>query len=342
MAVSITHEQAPPRSFFLRLYRFTGFGFTDAVTARRMRQLTSCQDTDVSRPLVSVMIPCFNAAETLKLAAASLTAQTIDDWECICLDDGSSDATWDVLCELRARDSRFRIERFAENRGRGAARQRILELITGKYLAFQDADDWSYPDRFEHEMSWLELDAHIAMVSACAAVTREDEPIGVFRPRPGSALPCVLEFDRPVPPPMLFPSSMIRADLAKQTGFDTAFRRSQDSDFVLRAVLGKHLALTSRVVYSYSSAASTLAATLEGYKYRLRSHLRHWRAHPIRVTRTLVETTAKIAAYRGAAVVGAEQRLIERRFFPIDQEIIAGFEAARATVCSAAARLFAA
>jgi glycosyltransferase involved in cell wall biosynthesis len=198
------------------------------------------------------MMPCFNAAATLRMAAASLTLQTLSDWECICLDDGSSDETWDLLVRLHERDRRFRIERFPENRGRGAARQRILELVSGEYLAFQDADDWSYPQRFQHEASWLELDPHIAMVSACAAVTRDgDEAIGVMRPRPGVALPCVMKFDEPVPPPMVFPSSMIRADLAKQTGFDSAFRRSQDSDFVLRGVLGKHLALTSEVIYAY-------------------------------------------------------------------------------------------
>jgi glycosyltransferase involved in cell wall biosynthesis len=288
------------------------------------------------------MMPCFNAAETLELAAASLTVQTMDDWECICLDDGSTDGTWDVLSRLHARDSRFRIERFSSNRGRGAARQKILEMVRGEFLAFQDADDWSYPDRLQHEMTWLQLDPHIAMVSACAAVTRDGhEAIGVMRPRPGVALPCVMKFEEPVPPPMVFPSSMIRADLAKQTGFDPAFRRSQDSDFVLRGVLGKHLALTSVVIYAYSAAASTLSATLEGYKYRMRAHMRHFREHPFRVGRTLVETAAKIAAYRGAAMVGAEQRIIANRFAPVDEEIVRGFNIAHAKVREAADRLFA-
>jgi glycosyltransferase involved in cell wall biosynthesis len=288
------------------------------------------------------MMPCFNAAATLRMAAASLTLQTLSDWECICLDDGSSDETWDLLTQIHQRDRRFRIERFPENRGRGAARQRILELVSGEYLAFQDADDWSYPQRFQHEASWLELDPHIAMVSACAAVTRDgDEAIGVMRPRPGVALPCVMKFDEPVPPPMVFPSSMIRADLAKQTGFDSAFRRSQDSDFVLRGVLGKHLALTSEVIYAYSATASTLNATLEGYKYRMRAHMRHWREHPLRVTRTVVETAAKIAVYRGASVIGAEQRLIANRFAPVDEDTVRNFRVAHAKVREAADRLFA-
>jgi hypothetical protein len=215
-------------------------------------------------------------------------------------------------------------------------------MVRGEYLAFQDADDWSYPERFRHELTWLQLDSHIAMVSGCAAVTRDgDEAIGVLRPRSAATLPCVMKFDEPVPPPVLFPSSMIRADLAKATGFDPAFRRSQDSDFILRGVLGKHLAITSEVIYAYSSAASTLSAALEGYKFRMRAHARHLRDYPVRVSRTLLETAAKILAYRGAAMVGAEQRIIAKRYEPVDDELVRNFEHAHATVRAAAERLFA-
>jgi glycosyltransferase involved in cell wall biosynthesis len=295
----------------------------------------------MSRPLVSVMMPCFNAADTLPLALASLTAQSMADWECICLDDGSSDRTWDVLSAVAARDPRFRIERFAENRGRGAARQRILELGRGKYVAFQDADDWSYPGRLEHEARWLDADPHIAVVSVCAAVMRDSTLVGLIKPPVSAPLPVVARFDRPEPPPILFPTSMIDADLAKQTGFDPAFRRSQDGDFLVRAMLGRHYAHSSQVHYAYSAAATTPSTTLEGYRYRMRSHLRHWREHPLPVARTLLATTAKIAAYRAAGIVGADRRIVARRWGPLDEDTAVGFDAALAAVRQAEQRLFA-
>src|SRR6185503_2569102 len=107
------------------------------------------------------MLPCFNAADTLPLALGALLAQTITDWECVCIDDGSKDDTWRLLQAAQRLDKRFVIERFPENRGRGAARQRALELARGEFLAFQDSDDWMYPERLEKEMRWLAADSHI-------------------------------------------------------------------------------------------------------------------------------------------------------------------------------------
>lgn len=295
----------------------------------------------MSRPVVSVMMPCFNAAASLAMAAASLEVQTLADWECVCIDDGSSDETWQILSGLAKRDRRFVLERFPENRGRGAARQRALELATGKYLAFLDSDDWMYPERLAREVSWLEVDPRIVAVCVCAAITNgSDELIGVMRPRASGPLPVVEAFVEPVPPPLLFPPSMIVTELAQRTGFDPAFLRSQDSDFLIRALLGKHYALSPDVLYAYSQGtAASLSRTLEGYRFRMQAHLRHWRAHPGRVTRTLVETGAKIAAYRLAGAVGADRKLIERRWGPADEEVRRGFEAAYAVVRAAAQTL---
>jgi glycosyltransferase involved in cell wall biosynthesis len=280
------------------------------------------------------MLPCFNSADTLPFALASLRAQTIGDWECVCIDDGSTDTTQDVLEAAARLDSRFKLERFARNRGRGAARQRALELASGKYLAFQDSDDWSYPHRLEYEVGWLERDDEIAAVSACAAVTDgPDRLVGVMRPRAASKLPEVAEFTRPRPPPLIFPSSMIRTDLAKATGFDPAFRRSQDSDFLIRGLLGRKYALGDEICYAYSQAsAASLERTFEGYKFRMRAHLRHWTKFPLQVTRTVAETMAKLAVYGIAGAIGADRKLIERRWGGTDDGARRGFEAALATV----------
>ena len=283
-----------------------------------------------TRPLVSVMLPCFNSADTLPLALASLAAQTLDDWECICLDDGSTDATWAVLSEAARRDARIKLERFSENRGRGAARQRALELARGKYLAFQDSDDWSYPERFAYEVGWLEADPKIAAVSVCAAITdRPDHLVGVMRPGGGAKLPMVTELDRPMPPRFIFPSSMIETALAQRTGFDPAFRRSQDSDFLIRALLGRAYAFGSEIEYAYSQAsAATLERTLEGYAFRMRAHLRHAREYPLDVARTIAATAAKMLAYRAAGALGRDRALIERRWQPADPDAQRGFDAA--------------
>jgi glycosyltransferase involved in cell wall biosynthesis len=280
------------------------------------------------------MLPCFNAEETLPRALGSVAAQSMTDWDCVCVDDGSTDRTFEILSAAARRDPRFRVERFPENRGRGAARQRVLELVTGDFLAFQDADDWMYPDRLAHELRWLEADSKIAAVSACAAITNgPDVLVGVQRPKSGQPLPVVAAFERPEPPPIIFPTSMIRCELAKTTGFNPEFRRSQDSDFLVRALRGKHYALGSEVLYAYSQgSAASLERTFEGYRYRMRTHASHWRDHPVGVARTLAVTAAKIVAYRAVGLVGLEQKLIDRRWGEVDPDTARDFEIARAVV----------
>ncbi len=285
----------------------------------------------VSRPAVSVMLPCFNAGETLPLALASLVAQTHTDWECVCIDDGSTDNTGAVLEDAARRDSRFRVERFPENRGRGAARQRVLELIRGHYLAFLDADDWMYPARLAHEVHWLEAEPRIAAVSVCAAATRDAEIIGVLRPAV-SSLPAIELFSEPKPPPILFPASMIRAELGRATGFDPRFRRSQDSDFLIRALLGNFYALSAEVLYAYSTTAQTWKTTNLGYRYRMQAHLRHLREYPVRVTRTVVTTAAKTLVYRVAGALGMDPKLVARRWKPVDEITAQRYHAARTSV----------
>lgn len=284
----------------------------------------------MSPPLVSIMLPCFNSAASLPYALASIKAQTIADWECICIDDGSTDATWDVLTQHAARDARFRIHRFSENRGRGAARQAALELATGKYIAFLDSDDWMFPRRLETEARWLDEDSELVVVSVCAAVTFGPEQlVGVMRPKVDGPLPVVAAFDEPVPPPLLFPPSMIRTDIAKQTGFDPAFLRSQDSDFLIRAMLGRRYAMLPDVLYAYSQAsAASLARTMQNYRFRMRAHLRHVRRFPIRVSRTLAETVAKMVTYRVAGLFRLDNRLIERRWNAVDDTTRHQFTAA--------------
>lgn len=296
----------------------------------------------MTRPLVSIMLPCFNAADTLPLALASVAAQSLDDWECICVDDGSTDTTWQVLERAAARDPRFRIDRFSANRGRGAARQRILELATGPYLAPLDSDDWMYPERLAHEVGWLATDPHIAAVSVCTAVTDgSDRLVGMMKPRSQHPLPVVTIFDRMEPPPLLFPTSMIRTQLARETGFNPEFHRSQDSDFLVRALFGRHYALSSAVLYAYSKSGASLDRTLEGYRFRIRTHLGNLSTHPIQASRTVTVTAAKILLYRVAGSVGLEQKLIDRRREPADEETRQGFEPALRTVRAAYERWFA-
>ena len=93
---------------------------------------------------VSVILPVYNCEKYLRQCLDSLIAQTLQDIEIICVNDGSTDSSLEILKEYAAADMRFVIID-SENKGAGAARNLGIEAACGKYLAFPDSDDWFEP-----------------------------------------------------------------------------------------------------------------------------------------------------------------------------------------------------
>ncbi len=98
-----------------------------------------------NRPAVTVIIPLYNCRAYVLDTLRSVADQTFPSFEAICVDDGSTDGSADVVAEFVRTDPRFTLVR-QENRGAAAARNRGLELARGEYVAFLDADDLWCPD----------------------------------------------------------------------------------------------------------------------------------------------------------------------------------------------------
>lgn len=91
---------------------------------------------------VSVIVPVFNAEKYIKRCLDSLINQTLSEIEIICIEDGSTDRSPDILREYESVDNRIRIYAMGENQGGYAARNMGLNLARGKYIQFVDADDF--------------------------------------------------------------------------------------------------------------------------------------------------------------------------------------------------------
>lgn len=89
---------------------------------------------------VSVIMPVYNASDYLAESVGCILNQTLDDLELICVDDGSTDDSFEILEKISETDSRLRVFH-QTNQGGGAARNRALEHAEGEYLYFMDADD---------------------------------------------------------------------------------------------------------------------------------------------------------------------------------------------------------
>lgn len=100
------------------------------------------------KPKVSVIIPVYNAEKNLTDCLDSLLAQTYHHYEVICVDDGSTDASLDVLQQYQSKFQRMTIVQ-QKNKGAGAARNVGILRAGGKYLLFVDADDICYKTLLE-------------------------------------------------------------------------------------------------------------------------------------------------------------------------------------------------
>jgi glycosyltransferase involved in cell wall biosynthesis len=134
-------------------------------------------------PAVSIIVPCFEQGRFLGEALDSVLAQTFDDWECIVVNDGSSDDTGDVARRYCERSPRFRLHEHPRNRGLSAARNAALDLARGETIQFLDADDLIPPTRLATMVAALRAAPGPAIAySDYCFVTREPPPRRIERP----------------------------------------------------------------------------------------------------------------------------------------------------------------
>jgi glycosyltransferase involved in cell wall biosynthesis len=117
----------------------------------------------MKRPLVSVIVPSYNYGHFLPETLASVRAQTLDAWECLVVDDGSTDDTWEVAFAAARADERIRYIRRV-NGGLAAARNTGLAAAAGEYVQFLDADDAIEPRKLEVHARLLQREIDIGIV----------------------------------------------------------------------------------------------------------------------------------------------------------------------------------
>lgn len=101
-------------------------------------------------PDISVVIPCYNSEAFLETAVRSALRQTYPTQEVICIDDGSTDGTLDVLRSIREEENNLNVHT-QENQGICGTRNTGLEMTSGEYVAFLDHDDELHPRKLEHQ-----------------------------------------------------------------------------------------------------------------------------------------------------------------------------------------------
>ena len=104
-------------------------------------------------PLVSIVVPTFNAGKFIDDTIHSVLGQTYENWELIVVDDGSSDNTLEVL--RRFKSDKIRVISMKRNGGAAKARNRGISACTGRYICFLDADDLWQPSKLERQVEFM-------------------------------------------------------------------------------------------------------------------------------------------------------------------------------------------
>lgn len=114
-------------------------------------------------PKVSIIVPCFNQAEFLSETLESVLAQTYSDWECIIMNDGSTDNTESIALSFVNKDNRFKYYK-QENQGLSATRNNAIKKSSGEYILPLDSDDKIGEEYIKIAVRMLDLNANIEVV----------------------------------------------------------------------------------------------------------------------------------------------------------------------------------
>lgn len=209
------------------------------------------------KPVVAILLAVHNNAGEIGKALASLQAQTFRNFECVIVDDGSSDDSAAVAGQLVAGDARFRIVRQA-NRGLGPALNHAAELTTAPLLARQDADDESLPERLACEVERMQRDPVVALCGTWGEFI--ETPWGYRRwfcpPDDDGELKRLLEGRSN---PFIHGSVVMRRAAFEACGRYRYRGNSQDFDLWLRMMDQGRFANVPRTLYRYQLSAGSIS-----------------------------------------------------------------------------------
>lgn len=135
----------------------------------------------MSGPLISVIMPVYNAAGTLHRALRSVLRQTLTDFELILVDDCSTDESADILRSYQALDNRVRIFSTTKNSGPGVARNVGLKNARGRYIAFLDSDDFWMRNKLERQVRIFDNDEVILSYTATVLLNQRGDILGILK-----------------------------------------------------------------------------------------------------------------------------------------------------------------
>lgn len=184
-------------------------------------------------PVISVLLPVYNAERYLCLAVESILAQTFGDFELIVINDGSTDGSLEILRHYEAQDQRVRLIS-RPNTGYVAALNEMIGMANGHFLARMDSDDIAMPDRFHRQLVYLNANARIVAAGSHFEII-DDRGRRLHVQRVPLDNRTIQDLAIRGHTPICHPCVMMRTDAVLAAGrYDPAMEPAEDLDLFLR------------------------------------------------------------------------------------------------------------
>lgn len=182
------------------------------------------------QPVVSVILPCYNAETYIGDCLESILSQTWKSFELIIIDDGSTDNTASII--KNHDDSRIKYIKNKKNRGIVYSLNKGISLAKGKYMARMDADDIMHKNRLEKQVLFMENHPNIALVGSWHYIIDESKKIIGLKQyfTKNEEIKLILPFENP----FSHPSIMLRLEVAKSIGYSQSYSYCEDYDLWIK------------------------------------------------------------------------------------------------------------
>jgi len=214
----------------------------------------------VDEVLISVIIPAFNAEDTILRAINSVRNQNISSLELIVIDDGSADNTVNVVANNIRKNESLHLIRMQKNSGVSAARNAGIRAARGKFLAFLDADDTWLPEKLSKQIEVMKKDSSITLVSCNSELISESGiPVkeGHLNRPPvegNDAWKTLLMYNF-----LPTPTVVTLTNLVKEIGgFDEALAVGEDLDLWIKLGLRGKVVVLKEILTNYYDRAGSL------------------------------------------------------------------------------------
>lgn len=274
------------------------------------------------KPEVSVVMPVRNVEHTIDVAVRSIVAQSLQNWELVVLDDGSTDGTVALLEEWAGADPRIHLHVDGQPRGISSRLNQGVELCRAPLVARMDGDDVSYPSRLETQAMYLRAHPDVDLVGAGEMSFRSDGTPRGARVHAADHAEVTTDLFHGIP--LSHPTWMGRRSWFVRHPYDAGARGCEDQELLLRAHRDSRYVNLPDVLLGYREDRIKLKRSVDARMHQgaflVRYGMRHGR---------LLPSISAAVAHAGKAAVDAVAVLVRREEWVMTRRTGASTEAER-------------